>query len=131
MMHSLAKEAIYYKQELKENETKVRQMEKDGDVDGKLKQMRDVLAETAAIIPHSEANLRKNLEELDVLVKTFANGGDGGELAADNEWMVAAGAILAEHGLVRDDDTGGGAKQKGDEAEPATSVEGLADGEAF
>ena len=106
-------------------------MKDDGVVDG-IKQAEGVLAETLQMIPHSEANLQKNLGELEVLVKTAVEGsnGDGDVLDADNEWVIAANAILAEHGMAGGKKDGGAAGDDGAD-EPATSVDDLAEGEAF
>ena len=107
----LAKEAAYYKKEAAENETVLAAMKAPDGPGGNVKQQEGVLAESLQMIPHSEAMLKKNLDEL---------LGMGQEADGDGEWTVAAKKLLAENGMGED--------QGEDET---TAVDDVKEGEAF
>ena len=79
---------------------------------GNVKQQEGVLAESLQMIPHSEAMLRKNLDELLGMVQEAGTG--------DGEWLAAARKLLAENGMGED--------QGEDET---TAVDDVKEGEAF
>ena len=104
--------------------------------EGNAKQQEQVLEETLTMIPHSEALLKKNLDELSAMVLrlreeaacTSTGTGTGGE------WMSAARKLLEENGMGSDDggdDAGKVEVEEEAEEEEATKVDDLADGEAF
>lgn len=121
--YSLAKEALYYKKEAQDNEAKLSAMKSSGE--GNAKQQEQVLEETLSMIPHSEALLKKNLEELAAMVEQQAEeeaGADG----AGGEWLGAAKKLLEENGMGTD-----GGDDAGKAEEETTKVDDLEDGETF
>ena len=134
---SLAKEALYYKKEAQDNEAGLAAMKAGGE--GNVKQQEQVLGETLSMIPHSEALLKKNLEELSAMVqqqqqqqeeeeKTTGDGADAGagaESGSSGEWLSAAKKLLEENGMGSDGGDDGKAEEE------TTEVDGLDDGEAF
>ena len=124
--YSLAKEALYYKKEAQDNEAKLSAMKSSGE--GNAKQQEQVLEETLSMIPHSEALLKKNLEELAAMVEQQAKeeaGADGAD-GAGGEWLSAAKKLLEENGMGTD-----GGADAGKAEEETTKVDDLEDGEAF
>ena len=131
---SLAKEALYYKKEAHDNETKLAAMRTTGE--GNVKQMEQVLEETLSMIPHSETLLKKNLEELSAMVlqqqgqeqEQEVAGADaaegGGAAGVHGEWLSAAKKLLEENGM-------GGSEIAGKAEEETTKVDDLEEGEAF
>ena len=90
---------------------------------GNVKQQEGVLAESLQMIPHSEAMLKKNLDELLGLVQEAgtAGGGDGDDVdAGSGEWLAAARKILVENGMGEDQG-----------ADETTAVDDVKEGEAF
>ena len=95
--------------------------------EGNVKQQEQVLEETLSMIPHSEASLKKNLEELSAMVLQQAEEEEeeaGADADAGGEWLGAAKKLLEENGMGGSD--GGGAAE-----EETTKVDDLEDGEAF
>ena len=93
--------------------------------EGNVKQQEQVLEETLSMIPHSEASLKKNLEELSAMVLQQAEEEEeeaGADADAGGEWLGAAKKLLEENGM------GGNG---GDAEEESTKVDDLEDGEAF
>ena len=94
--------------------------------EGNVKQQEQVLEETLSMIPHSEASLKKNLEELSAMVLQQQQEAEEEEAGADEdaggEWLGAAKKLLEENGM------GGNG---GDAEEESTKVDDLEDGEAF
>ena len=129
---SLAKEALYYKKEAQDNEAGLAAMKAGGE--GNVKQQEQVLGETLSMIPHSEALLKKNLEELSAMVQQqqqqeeeeeTTGDGAGAESGSSGEWLTAAKKLLEENGMGSDGGDDGKAEEE------TTEVDGLDDGEAF
>ena len=90
---------------------------------GNVKQQEGVLAESLQMIPHSEAMLKKNLDELLGMVQEAAGAGDGSGDDGDvgsGEWLAAARKVLAENGMGEDQ-----------EVDETTAVDDVKEGEAF
>lgn len=89
VVRRLAKEAAYYVKETKENEAKLAKMKEEGKDFYDIKKFNEVLDESKMMIPDSEARLKKNVEELDILVKAYPD--------LDAEHVQLANEIVAEH----------------------------------
>lgn len=85
----LAKEAAYYVKETNENEAKLAKMKEEGKDFYDIKKFNEVLDESKMMIPDSEARLKRNVEELDILVKAHPD--------ADIEIVALAKETLAAH----------------------------------
>lgn len=89
----LIKEVEYYKQEAKENQTKLQLMKAEvppRDVHD-IKKFEEVLGESYMMIPDSQGRLLKALVDLQQFLK------DSQDLDVDGEWYKTAHEILDEH----------------------------------
>lgn len=64
----LAKDAVYYEKEVKENEAKLQKMKDEGKDQYDIKMFREVLGESLMMVPDSKKRLNTSLEELSLLV---------------------------------------------------------------
>ena len=106
--------------------------------EGNVKQQEQVLEETLTMIPHSEALLKKNLDELSVMVLQLREeDACSTSSTAGGEWLSAARKLLEENGMGSPDGGDDAGKveeeqeQEQEQEEEATKVDDLADGEAF
>jgi tubulin-specific chaperone A len=113
----LIKESKYYEQEVIQNERKLQQMKDENNDPHDIKKFQEVLSESHMMIPDSVCRKDRALDDLKEFLSTVE-----GELE-ESEWLVEAKKLLCEAGL------GGEKAESGDVVE--TSVDGLADGEAF
>lgn len=116
----LIKESKYYEEEVIQNEQKLQQMKDENRDPHDIKKFQEVLSESHMMIPDSICRRDKALGDL----KEFLAALDDGELDG-NEWMVEAEKLLSEAGLGEKVEK----EMDGDVIE--TSVDGLAEGEAF
>ncbi|KAL7532107.1 hypothetical protein ACHAWF_004014 [Thalassiosira exigua] len=125
----LVKEAAYYEKELAENESKLAQMKDDGKDPYDVKKFGEVVAESRMMIPDSACRRDKALNELKEFVATLRGDEDGNQESMGCEWMVAATEILGDvdGGAEKDD----GKESGGGDEVAVTSVDDLAEGEAF
>eukprot|EP00565_Helicotheca_tamesis_P007717 CAMPEP_0185737432 /NCGR_PEP_ID=MMETSP1171-20130828/30390_1 /TAXON_ID=374046 /ORGANISM="Helicotheca tamensis, Strain CCMP826" /LENGTH=136 /DNA_ID=CAMNT_0028408353 /DNA_START=23 /DNA_END=433 /DNA_ORIENTATION=+ len=112
----LAKEAVYYEKEVKENEEKLAKMRADGKDPYDIKKFEEVLGESYMMVPDSKARLKKSLEDLSLFLKSNLDG-----LDQESKSVSDAKDILSEHGVSD--------KEADDVAE--TKVDDLKEGEAF
>mmetsp|Transcript_1350 Transcript_1350/g.3926 ORF Transcript_1350/g.3926 Transcript_1350/m.3926 type:complete len:119 (+) Transcript_1350:115-471(+) len=87
----LVKEVAHYRQETKENEDRVSQMERDGKDKYDLKKAAEVLEETRMMVPDATRRLNDALDDLEVL---FENVGD--EALRDSANFAQAKAFLKD-----------------------------------
>jgi tubulin-specific chaperone A len=113
----LIKESKFYEQEVIQNEQKLQQMKNDNRDPYDIKKFEEVLSESHMMIPDSICRRDKALGELKEMLAALGNELEG------NEWVVEARNILSESGLEGDKEAGGDVVE--------TSVDGLAEGEAF
>ena len=105
--------------------------------EGNVKQQEQVLEETLTMIPHSEALLKKNLDELSAMVLQLReeDACTTSSSTAGGEWLSAARKLLEENGMGSPDGGDDAGKveeeQEQEQEEEATKVDDLADGEAF
>ena len=126
LVDRLLKEVAYYKQEVKDNETKLEEM-KNGNKDPyDIKQFEKVLAESYMMVPDSEKRLALALEDLHSFMNNNSEDGQPDTSKAvdkKGEWYRTADNLLRENFSSGIGDN--------DQEAAVTNVDDLADGEAF
>jgi len=137
----LIKEVAYYGKEVQQNEAKLKAMKEDQDnkYDSyDIKKFEEVLGESYMMVPDSQQRLQRALEDL----QNFCNDAAVVEVAAkagEGEWHSIASTILKEHAAVAAGNLAAGNDSANDDDDnnnaiddpPCTSIEGLAEGEAY
>jgi tubulin-specific chaperone A len=114
----MIKEVAFYKEEVKENETKLAEMKANNQDPYDIKKFEEVLGESYMMVPDSSARLKQTLEDL----ASYIESSEVTDELKSNEWYKQAVELL-ENEKSRYD-------EKSDELEE-TRVDDLADGEAF
>lgn len=116
----LTKEVAYYKQEVIENETKLKEMKDQNKNPHDIKKFGEVLGESKMMIPDSQNRLDRALSDLEA----FLSSEEAQGLEA-SEWYGPAQDMLK----AKNDQTQG--EGAADDVVEETDVSGLQDGEAF
>lgn len=123
VVQRMMKEVRSYEKEVVENTEKIGKMEREGADFHDVKKFREVLAESEMMVPDSKNRLRKNIEDLRSFVET-AKDENG---VKESEWWATHEEVLRDY----DKDSGQSAQNDAANEPCVTSVEGLAEGEAF
>ena len=122
LSYRLVKEATYYEEEVKENAAKLQQMKDENRDAYDIKKFREVLGESEMMIPDSIFRRDKALEELKEYVARLRKEEEGNDDLMGCQWMVEASELVGEH----ESHT-----EEGDDHVAVTTVDSLAEGEAF
>lgn len=115
----LVKEVAYYKDEVNENEEKLKAMEAANEDPYDIKKFKEVLDESYMMIPDSSARLKQSLQDLASYVKSS----EVTDEYKSNEWYTQANELL--------DQQRSRYYEEADDTVEETKVEDLKDGEAF
>ena len=121
MQNRLIKEAAYYEKETKENEAQLQKMKDEQKDPHDIKKFGEVLGESQMMIPESIGRRDKALGDLRDFVAVLEKDEAGDNELMTCEWMVEAKKLAPSDEKTAD----------GGEDVAITSVDGLAEGEAF
>ena len=126
------KEAAYYVDEVRENETKLEQMKNNNADKYDIKKFQEVLAESHMMIPNSISRRDNAMVDLKDYVLLLTKEEEGNVELQECEWMNEAYKILGERGLFDDNEKPCKGEERGcDDVAVLTAVDDLAEGEEF